>query len=78
MNFVDFIKPGLPVKITALSNNNFAIILTNIFAKQKSFLFSCFVKIDKKLQNGIMEGKNVLEQKLSKPSIAEETFGDRY
>ena len=51
MNFVDFIKPRLPVKIptiTALSNISFAIILTYIFAKQKSFLFSYFVNLDKK------------------------------
>ena len=41
MNFVDFIKIRLLVKIpniTALSNNSFATISTNIFAKQKSFL----------------------------------------
>ena len=51
MKFVDFIKPGLPVKIqniTTLSNISFAIILTNIFAKQKSSLLSHFVNFDKK------------------------------
>ena len=34
--------------ITALSNISFATILTNIFAKQKFFLFSYFVNLDKK------------------------------
>ena len=34
--------------ITALSNISFSTILTNIFAKQKSFLFSYFVNLDKK------------------------------
>ena len=37
MNFVDFKKTGLPVKIpniTALSKLSFATILTNSFAKQ--------------------------------------------
>ena len=40
MNFIDFIQTKLSVKIpniTALSNFSFATILTNIFAKQKSF-----------------------------------------
>ena len=43
MNFVYFIKTGLPVtilNITALSNISFATILRNIFAKQKSILLS--------------------------------------
>ena len=51
MNFVDFIKTRLPVKIpniTALSNISFATILRSMFAKQKSFLFSYFVNLDKK------------------------------
>ena len=50
MNFVDFIKTGLPVKkpdITALSNIRLATILTNTIAKEKSFLFSNFVNLDK-------------------------------
>ena len=50
MNFIDFIKIGLPVKIpsiTALWNISFAIILTNIFAS-RSFLFSYFVNLDRK------------------------------
>ena len=52
MSFVDFIKNRLPVKIPdikALSNISFAIIWTNIFAKQKScFLLSNYVNLDKK------------------------------
>ena len=51
MNFVYYIKTRLPVKIpniTALSNFSFATILTNIVVKQKSFLFSYFVNLDKK------------------------------
>ena len=52
MNFVDFIQTRLCIKIqnvpniTALSNIRFATILTIIFVKQKSFLFS-FVNLDK-------------------------------
>ena len=69
MNVVDFIKTVPPVKIpniTALSNISFGIILTNTFAKQKSFLFSNFVNLDKqKLQFCIIEGETVQEQKLS-------------
>ena len=60
INFVDFIKTGLPVKmpsITALQSICFAINLTNIFAQQKSFLISYFVNLDKMLQNGIMQEK---------------------
>ena len=53
MNFVDFIMTRVPVKIpipniTTLSNISFAIILTNIFAKQKTSLFSYFDNFDKK------------------------------
>ena len=51
MNLDDFIKTGLPVKIpnvAVLSSISFAIILTNILAKQKFFLFSYFVNLDKK------------------------------
>ena len=71
MNFVDFIKMGLPLKIpnnTAHSYISFAIIL-NIFAKQKSFLFAYFVDLDKKLKNGIIEGENLQVQNISKLSI---------
>ena len=50
MNLV-FIKTGLSVKIpniTGLSNTtfDFAYILTNSYAKQKSFLLSYFVNLD--------------------------------
>ena len=62
----------VPVKIpipniTTLSNISFAIILTNIFAKQKTSLFSYFDNFDKKkkLQNGIIE-EILQEQKISK------------
>ena len=51
MDFIDFIKTWLPVKIpniTALSKFIFTTILTNTFAKQKSFLFSNLVNLDKK------------------------------
>ena len=41
MKYVDFIK--MIPNNTALSNTSFATILTNIFAKQSSFLFSYFV-----------------------------------
>ena len=91
MNLIDFIKKtGLPLKIpniTALSSISFTTILTNIFAKQKSFLFSYFVNLDKKkkkklvnldkkkkkLQNGITEGENLQGQKLPKLLIAKKT-----
>ena len=51
MNFIDFIKTELPVKISnisALSNISLAIITSNIFAKQKTFLCSYIVNLDKK------------------------------
>ena len=65
--------------ITALSNISFATILTNIFAKYKTFLFSCFVNLDnKKLQYCITEGENVQEPKLSKLSTFEGTVSDSY
>ena len=78
-------KTGLPVKIpnvTALSNISLATILTNIFTKQKSFLFSNFVNLDKKkkkeFQNGITEGENLQGQKLSKLLTVEETISNSH
>ena len=44
-------------KDIVLSNISFAIILTNIFCKAEVLLFSYFVNLDKKFQNGIIEGK---------------------
>ena len=51
-----------------MSNISFATILTNIFAKKKSFFFSYFVSLDKKLENGIT-GENLHGQKWSKHTI---------
>ena len=60
MNLVDFIKMELPVKIpyiTDLSNISFATILTNIFSKHKSFLFSCFVDVKQKRFRMVLQEK---------------------
>ena len=81
MNFFDFIKNRLLVKIpniTDLSNISFGTILTNIFAKQKSFLFSYCVNYDKKASEWyylITGGENLQGQKLL---IADETIIDCY
>ena len=64
--------------ITAPSQISSGTILTNIFAKWKSFLFSYFVNLDKKASEWyylITGGENLQGQKLL---IAEETIIDCY
>ena len=76
MNFVDFIKTGLPVKIpniTALLNSSFCQHFNKHFCKVEVYFVLIFVNLDrKKPQNGITEREN---QKLS---TVEETTGDSY
>ena len=63
------LKTGLPVKIpniTASSNISFATILTNIFAKQKSFLFSYFVNLNKKAAEWYYRRRKCTETKTIK------------
>ena len=65
--------------ITALSNISFATILTKTFLQSRShFCSHNFINLDKKLQDGITEGENIQEQKLSKLSIVEETICNSY
>ena len=61
MNSVNFIK--MPVKIPNITNFSFSTILTNIFAKQKSFLFSYFVNLDKKASEWYYRRRKCTETK---------------
>ena len=83
INFADFIKTRIPVKIpniTAFSNITFATILTNIFGKQKYFCSHTFINLDrKKLQNVFLtEREKSTGTKTTKLSMVEEPIDDSY